>query len=76
MMSQKVIPVASPYISEDNVKAVAEAIRNKRLSQGEYVEKFKTAFSNFLKSKHALAGTNGTAALLDSDKLSCARRTN
>ena len=63
MMSQRVIPVADPYISEDDVKAVAEAVRNKRLSQGEHVEKFEKAFSNYLKSKQALAVTNGTAAL-------------
>jgi dTDP-4-amino-4,6-dideoxygalactose transaminase len=63
MMSQRVIPVADPYISQDDVEAVTEAVKNKRLSQGEYVEKFEKAFSNYLKSKHALAVSNGTAAL-------------
>lgn len=63
VMSQSVIPVADPYVTEDDVKAVAEAVRNKRLSQGMYVERFEKAFSNYLKSRQALAVTNGTAAL-------------
>ena len=62
-MSRRVIPVADPCISEDDVEAVAEAVRNKRLSQGEYVAKFEKAFANYLKSRQALAVTNGTAAL-------------
>lgn len=59
----RVIPVADPYISEDDVKAVAGAVRNKRLSQGKCVEKFEKAFSDYLKSSQALAVVNGTAAL-------------
>ena len=63
MVSRRVIPVADPYISEDDVEAVAEAVRNKRLSQGEHVAKFEKSFANSLKSRQALAVTNGTAAL-------------
>ena len=55
--------MADPYISEDDVEAVAGAVRNKRLSQGEYVEKFEKAFSDYVKSSHTLAVANGTAAL-------------
>ena len=63
MTPRRNIPVADPYISEDDVEAVAGAVRNKRLSQGEYVEKFEKAFSDYVKSSHALAVSNGTAAL-------------
>lgn len=55
--------MADPYITEDDVKAVAAAVRNKRLSQGKYVEKFEKAFSDYVKSTHALTVANGTAAL-------------
>jgi dTDP-4-amino-4,6-dideoxygalactose transaminase len=63
MTRRKVIPVADPYIAEDDVEAVATAIRNKRLSQGEYVEKLENTFSAYVKSRHAVAVSNGTAAL-------------
>ena len=62
-MSQRKIPYANPYITEEDVKAVAEAVRSKRLSQGEYVRQFEQDFAYHLKRKYALAMSNGTAAL-------------
>jgi dTDP-4-amino-4,6-dideoxygalactose transaminase len=62
-MLQRKIPYADPYITEEDVRAVAEAVRNKRLSQGEYVEKLEQDFAYHLKRKYALATSNGTAAL-------------
>lgn len=57
------IPYANPYIAEEDVKAVADAVKNKRLSQGEYVKRFETDFASHLNHRFALATSNGTAAL-------------
>lgn len=57
------IPVADPRITREDVRAVAEAVENKRLSQGEYVDRFEKEFARHLGRKHALATMNGTAAL-------------
>nr|MDO8134547.1 DegT/DnrJ/EryC1/StrS family aminotransferase [Candidatus Njordarchaeum guaymaensis] len=60
---RKKIPVADPYITREDVRAVAQAIKNKRLSQGQYVDRFEREFASYLGRKHALAAMNGTAAL-------------
>ena len=57
------IPIADPYITEEDVKAVTQAVRVKRLSQGEIVEKFEKAFARYVGTKYAVAVCNGTAAL-------------
>ena len=57
------IPYANPYIDEKDVEAVATAVREKRLSQGEYVARFEKKFSEYLGCDHAVATMNGTAAL-------------
>jgi len=62
-MSRSKVPYAEPYITEEDVEAVAEAVRNKRLSQGEYVERFEKEFAAHLGRRFALAVSNGTAAL-------------
>jgi len=62
-MNYKKIPYAQPYITEEDVEAVTTAVREKRLSQGVYVDRFEKEFANHLGCKHAIAATNGTAAL-------------
>lgn len=57
------VPLADPYITEEDVKAVAGAVREKRLSQGKYVEEFEKRFANYIGVKYAIAVCNGTAAL-------------
>ena len=57
------IPFADPYITDEDVKAVTESVREKRLSQGEYVQRFEDEFAKYLGVKHAVAVCNGTAAL-------------
>ena len=57
------IPVADPYITDEDVLAVAESVRQKRLSQGEYVQRFEDEFAKYIGVKHAVAVCNGTAAL-------------
>lgn len=61
-MSYK-IPLVDPYITEDDVAAVAQAVREKRLSQGKYVKAFEEAFAKYCGTKYAVAVSSGTAAL-------------
>ena len=57
------VPLADPYITEEDVNAVADAVRQKRLSQGKHVEKFENKFAEYIGVKHGVAICNGTAAL-------------
>jgi perosamine synthetase len=63
ILSTKKIRYADPYITEEDVEAVAEAVRNKRLSQGEYAARFEQEFASHLNLKQGVVTTNGTAAL-------------
>jgi len=62
-MLGKKIPYADPYVTEEDVEAVAEAVRSKRLSQGEIAARFEQEFAKHINLKHGVAATNGTAAL-------------
>ena len=62
-MNRKRIPYAQPHITEEDVEAVATAVKEGRLSQGVYVDKFEKEFADHLGSRYAIATTNGTAAL-------------
>lgn len=57
------IPFAEPYVTDEDVKAVAGAVSEKRLSHGDYVQRFEDQFAKYLGVKHAVAVCNGTAAL-------------
>jgi len=62
-MSIRKIPYADPYVTEEDVNAVTDAVRKRRLSQGEYVARFEQEFAAHMNRKHGVAATNGTAAL-------------
>jgi len=57
------IPLSDPFITGGDVMAVANSVKEKRLSQGKYVERFEMEFAKYIGVKHALAICNGTAAL-------------
>lgn len=57
------VPLSDPYISEEDVMAVTKALKEKRLSQGKYVQAFEEKFAKYVGVKHAVAVCNGTAAL-------------
>jgi len=57
------VPLADPYVTDEDVMAVAEAVRRKCLSQGEYVRKFEDELAKCIGVKRAIAVNNGTAAL-------------
>lgn len=51
------------YIDEDDVDAVCEVLRGEYLTCGPYVKKFETKLAQYTGAKHAVAVSNGTAAL-------------
>lgn len=58
------IPVNEPLISDESKKNVLEALETGWISSaGKFVSLFEEKFANYLGVKHAIAVTNGTAAL-------------
>ena len=54
-----------PDITDEEIEAVLEVMRSKRLSQlaGSYVEDFEIEFARYIGSKYAVAVNSGTSAL-------------
>lgn len=59
----KTLSYGHQYIDEEDIKAVAEVLRGDWLSQGPSVEAFENAFADYVGTRHAVAFSNGTAAL-------------
>jgi perosamine synthetase len=59
------IPVFEPYIGEEEVEAVAAAVRRGEISGsfGEEIPGFEQEFADFLGARHGVACTSGTTAL-------------
>src|SRR3989441_3874429 len=57
------IPIARPLLGDEELAAVREVLASGMLAQGRKVEAFEKAFAKDLGRKHAIAVTNGTAAL-------------
>lgn len=68
------IPIAEPWISEEELKYVTDAVKSGWVSKGEYIQKFEKRCTEFLGVKYAFTVSSGTAALevalraLNSDK--------
>jgi UDP-4-amino-4,6-dideoxy-N-acetyl-beta-L-altrosamine transaminase len=58
-----VLPYGRQSIDDDDVAAVAAALRDDFLTTGPRVEAFETAFADAVGARHAVACANGTAAL-------------
>ena len=52
-----------PLMGEEEVKAVADVLHSRWLTQGEKVAEFETAFARYIGAKEAIAVFNGTVAL-------------
>lgn len=63
MEGDKFIPIARPFIGDEEVEAVARVLRSGMLAQGEEVRLFEQEFAEYIGVKHAVAVANGTAAL-------------
>jgi dTDP-4-amino-4,6-dideoxygalactose transaminase len=58
------LPYGRQVIEEDDIAAVAEAMRGDLLTTGPYVARFETALAKTTGAKHAVVCANGTAALI------------
>ncbi len=57
------IPIAKPLIGEEEIEGVVEVLRSGIIAQGPRVKEFEERFAEMTGVKHAVAVTNGTAAL-------------
>jgi perosamine synthetase len=57
------IPIAKPYIGNEELLAVAEVLESGHLAQGRAVAKFEAAFASYCGVAHAVATSSGTTAL-------------
>ncbi len=57
------IPIAKPFIGEEEANAVADVIRSGMIAQGRKVSEFETKFSKLCSTKYTIALNSGTAGL-------------
>jgi len=57
------IPYAKHDVTEDDINAVVEVLRNQPITQGPKIGEFEKLFAQYVGSKYAVAVSNGTAAL-------------
>ncbi|WP_340644494.1 UDP-4-amino-4,6-dideoxy-N-acetyl-beta-L-altrosamine transaminase [Phenylobacterium sp.] len=62
-MTGSALPYGRQTIEDDDIAAVAEALRGDFLTTGPLVEAFESAFADKVGARHAVACANGTAAL-------------
>jgi dTDP-4-amino-4,6-dideoxygalactose transaminase len=58
------IPIAKPFIGEEEKQAVVQVLSSGQLSQGPKVTEFEKAFAEYQGAKHGIATSNGTTALM------------
>ncbi len=58
-----VIKVNSPYIGDEEVRAVVDVLRSGMLAQGAVVREFEERFAEYLGVRHVVTISNGTVAL-------------
>lgn len=57
------IPIATPLIEDEEIKAVIDVLRSGMLAQGEVVKEFENQFAEYVGVENAIAVSNGTVAL-------------
>jgi perosamine synthetase len=62
-MTSRPVPFVDPNISDEEIKAVSEVLRSKKLVEGNRVRSFERKFAEFCGTDYAIACTNGTVAL-------------
>jgi perosamine synthetase len=64
MDNNEYISVCEPFLNGKELQYIVEAVETGWISSaGKYINEFETAFAEYLGVKHAIAVTNGTAAL-------------
>ena len=58
------IPIAKPWIGEEEKKAVLNVLDSGMLASGKWVKEFEQKFARYIGVKYAIATTNGTQALI------------
>tara|TARA_Y100000310_G_scaffold274378_1_gene290356 strand:- start:2194 stop:3294 length:1101 start_codon:yes stop_codon:yes gene_type:complete len=57
------IPIAKPYIGDEEIKAVTEVLKSGIIAQGPKVRELEEKFAKFCGTKYAITTNSGTAAL-------------
>jgi perosamine synthetase len=57
------IPIARPFIGEEEINAVTDVLRSGIIAEGQRVKDFEAAFADHTGTSHAVAVNSGTAAL-------------
>jgi len=58
------IPVAEPFLGEEELRNVIKAVKSGWISsKGEFIEKFEKSFAEYCGAKYGVATSNGTVAL-------------
>jgi len=57
------IPLSSPLVEEDDIKAVADVLRTPQLSLGPKLVEFEKLFSEYVGREHSIAVNSGTSGL-------------
>jgi UDP-4-amino-4,6-dideoxy-N-acetyl-beta-L-altrosamine transaminase len=60
---ERIIPYGRQSITDEDIKSVIETLKSDYLTQGPKIAEFEDAFAQYVGSKHAVAVSNGTAAL-------------
>ncbi|MFW5748033.1 MAG: UDP-4-amino-4,6-dideoxy-N-acetyl-beta-L-altrosamine transaminase [Chloroflexota bacterium] len=63
MTRETLLPYGRQWIDEDDIAAVVETLRSDWLTTGPRVDEFEAAFAQLTDAAHAVAVSNGTAAL-------------
>ena len=61
--AMKRIPYSTQWIGEDDILAVADALRSSNLTQGPLVEEFERSVAQYCGTQYAVAVNSGTSAL-------------
>src|SRR5437870_9051957 len=57
------IPIARPFVGEEEIAAVRVVLESGELTQGRWVAQFEDAFAAFCGANYAVATSSGTTAL-------------
>ncbi|WP_258104016.1 DegT/DnrJ/EryC1/StrS aminotransferase family protein [Marinoscillum sp. MHG1-6] len=63
MNSEEFIPLSRPYITDQDERAVLDAIKSSQLSLGERTSAFEQKFASLVGAEYAVAVNSGTSAL-------------
>ena len=62
-MREKFFPYGKHYIDQDDINAVTNVLKYKKLTQGEEVTKFEEEIAKYVGSKYAVAVSSWTSGL-------------